>query len=166
MSRRVASTALRKRLLCGEMLDSFYADPSPPTGATRAVRHARACYFLHMTRKQVAARLGRSLATVRRLEGTELHPVVDASGVHRFSSREVEALAQDMVKPRGVRSFALPDACSQEQEGDGGCIGCSRLHDKVRRLEADRDDIEREHARQLDDLGASYRQYPSGDARY
>jgi hypothetical protein len=48
-----------------------------------------------MTRGQVARSLGRSLATVRRLEGSLLHPRL-LEGVWRFESREVEALADEV----------------------------------------------------------------------
>jgi len=53
-----------------------------------------------MTRKQVAQRLGKSLATVRRIEGVLLHPTQDARGVHRFNCDEVEALARDIERGR------------------------------------------------------------------
>jgi len=96
------------------------------------------------------------LATVRRLEGTELHPVVDASGVHRFDPREVEALARDNVQPRGFRAFAVSEVTSAEPNGD--CDSCSRSHDQVKRLEAELDNIGREHARQLDDLRSCHEQ--------
>jgi hypothetical protein len=45
-----------------------------------------------LTRTQVARRLGRSIATVRRLEGEGLHPVTDERGVHWFDEREVDRL--------------------------------------------------------------------------
>lgn len=47
-----------------------------------------------LTRSGVAKRLGKSIATVRRMEGVELHPVVDARGVHRFNPDEVERVAR------------------------------------------------------------------------
>lgn len=47
---------------------------------------------MELTRKQVAERLRRSVATVRRLEGHVLHPRRDAHGTYRFSSDEVEQL--------------------------------------------------------------------------
>jgi len=50
-----------------------------------------------MTRQAVAERLGISVASVRRMEGVELHPRVDAKGVHLFDPQEVEALATDRV---------------------------------------------------------------------
>jgi hypothetical protein len=48
-----------------------------------------------ITRAQVARRLGKSIATVRRLEGHALHPCLDDSGVHRFDPEEVERLRQE-----------------------------------------------------------------------
>jgi hypothetical protein len=47
-----------------------------------------------LTRSQVARRLGKSVATVRRMEGIELHPVCDGRGVYRFDAGEVERLAR------------------------------------------------------------------------
>jgi hypothetical protein len=46
-----------------------------------------------LTRAQVAERIGASIPTVRRCEGTHLHPEVDENGVHWFDPREVTALA-------------------------------------------------------------------------
>jgi phage protein D len=61
-----------------------------------------------LTRTQVARRLGKSLATVRRLEGVQLHPHVDANGVHRFEVREVELLARRRHSPRTRANEASP----------------------------------------------------------
>jgi hypothetical protein len=47
-----------------------------------------------MTRGQVARRLGKSIATVRRLEGTQLHPRRDVNGILRFDPNEVERVAR------------------------------------------------------------------------
>jgi hypothetical protein len=46
-----------------------------------------------LSRAQVADRIGMSVPTVRRYEGTLLHPHVDEQGVHWFDPREVTALA-------------------------------------------------------------------------
>jgi DNA-binding transcriptional MerR regulator len=46
-----------------------------------------------LSRADVADRLGVSVATVRRYEGTLLNPTVDNSGAHWFSPKEVTALA-------------------------------------------------------------------------
>lgn len=54
-----------------------------------------------LTRAQVARRLGRSIATVRRLEGSVLHPTRDHRGVYRFDDAEVAKLARDRrLSPR------------------------------------------------------------------
>ena len=68
-----------------------------------------------MTRAQVAERIGASVATVRRYEGTLLHPHVDKDGTHRFDPKEVMALAASRANQaldRGlIRSPKLaPDA--------------------------------------------------------
>ena len=55
-----------------------------------------------MTRGQVARRLGKSIATVRRLEGTQLHPRRDASGVLRFDPNEVERVARALGRGGGA----------------------------------------------------------------
>ncbi len=46
-----------------------------------------------LTRAAVARRLGIGITTVRRLEGTTLHPTVGPGGVRQFSAEEVERLA-------------------------------------------------------------------------
>jgi hypothetical protein len=46
-----------------------------------------------LKRSHVAKRLGKSLATVRRLEGVELHPVIGENGVHLFDETEVDEVA-------------------------------------------------------------------------
>jgi hypothetical protein len=45
-----------------------------------------------LTRAGVARRLRKSIATVRRMEGLDLHPTVDGHGVHYFDVREVDAV--------------------------------------------------------------------------
>lgn len=47
-----------------------------------------------LTRSGVAKRLGKSIATVRRMEDEELHPLRDARGVLQFSEEEVERIAR------------------------------------------------------------------------
>lgn len=47
-----------------------------------------------MTRGAVAKVLGKSIATVRRLEGVELFPRRDARGIYGFDPSEVVALAE------------------------------------------------------------------------
>jgi hypothetical protein len=59
----------------------------------------------------VAERIGASVATVRRYEGTLLHPHVDQDGTHRFDPAEVTALAASRANQaldRGTIRSAKP----------------------------------------------------------
>jgi hypothetical protein len=49
-----------------------------------------------LTRDDVAKRLGVSISTVRRLEGTRLHPLIDDKSVRRFKASDVERLAKEL----------------------------------------------------------------------
>ncbi len=49
-----------------------------------------------LTRDDVAKRLGVSISTVRRLEGTRLHPSIDGNSVRRFKASDVERLAKEL----------------------------------------------------------------------
>jgi hypothetical protein len=62
-----------------------------------------------LTRSQVALRIGRSIATVRRMEGRSLHPTRDAHGVHWFDPRAVEEVLEDRAAGSdvGARSLSL-----------------------------------------------------------
>jgi hypothetical protein len=52
-----------------------------------------------LTRSGVAKRLGKSIATVRRMEGIELFPTRDERGIHRFDPEEVERVARGERSP-------------------------------------------------------------------
>jgi hypothetical protein len=78
-----------------------------------------------LTRTQVARRIGKSLATVRRLEGVQLHPHVDANGVHRFEVREVELLARRLHSPRS-RANEVSTAVERDQARHHASIGLDR----------------------------------------
>ncbi len=47
-----------------------------------------------LTRSEVARRLGRSVTTVRRIEGELLFPEVDERGIYRFDEASVDALGE------------------------------------------------------------------------
>ena len=49
-----------------------------------------------LTRDDVAKRLDVSISTVRRLEGTRLHPLIDDKSVRRFKASDVERLAKEL----------------------------------------------------------------------
>jgi hypothetical protein len=92
-----------------------------------------------LKRSHVAKRLGRRLATVRRLEGVELHPIIDGDGVHLFDEAEVEQIA---ARVRRVPS-------------DNGSVASPNTHARSAWLKAElarrarKDDEDREHAARL-----------------
>jgi hypothetical protein len=55
-----------------------------------------------LTRSQVAAILGKSVATVRRMEGVELHPKRNRAGVHLFDPDEVATLRAEQRTAGGI----------------------------------------------------------------
>jgi len=57
----------------------------------------------NLTRAEVARRLGKSIATVRRLEYRALFPVRDERGVLRFAESDVERLRN---APASIKPFA------------------------------------------------------------
>jgi DNA-binding transcriptional MerR regulator len=57
-----------------------------------------------LTRDDVARRLGVSISTVRRLEGTRLHPAIDVKGIRRFKASDVERLAKELEAERSPRN--------------------------------------------------------------
>jgi hypothetical protein len=59
-----------------------------------------------MTRREVARFLGVSYATVRRLQGTDLHPRRDYGGVYKFDFQEVQALRERRPGPPEPRECA------------------------------------------------------------
>jgi hypothetical protein len=102
-----------------------------------------------LTRAQVAKRLGRSIATVRRLEGVALHPTRDPAGIHRFDDDEVQAVAGRM-DDAGL-TVALPSSMTEPDEGTSLVV--ARLQDDVTRLQVQLSEAEartREAQRALD----------------
>ena len=75
-----------------------------------------------LTRSQVAKRLGKSVAAVRRIGGVLLDPVQDARGVYRFNADDVDKLACDIA--RG-------DVSIWEEIGAAADDGASRLVSSV-----------------------------------
>lgn len=95
-----------------------------------------------MTRQQVAKRLGKSLATVRRLEGVRLRPVQDGRGVHRFDPAEVEALASD-IEAGQVALWQELGPTSGDRDHTSECADCADLKE---RIESERSNHQRELA--------------------
>lgn len=127
-----------------------------------------------LTRGQVAKRLGKSIATVRRLEGRGLHPERDASGVLRFDTKEVELLARQRAvpgeRPRGVAgagSWFDDTLANRDDDGDDEATAEDRgdradrpdfdervrraAEEMVRRDSAERDRVEAERRREQHD---------------
>ncbi len=112
-----------------------------------------------MTRTDVARRLGKSVATVRRLEGVELHPTVDEGGVHLFEEAEVERLAN--------RLSGTPPSSGEREPPRSYAMSPWLKSELVRRAQEDAED--REHAARLAtqqaDLEASRRQREEDEER-
>lgn len=109
-----------------------------------------------LTRSRVAKRLGRSIATVRRLEGVELHPVRDERGVLHFDEDEVDAIAKDGTRSGGFRKPFRFDATDRDYLGESltrvrdGNTDCSLLA-QVERLSARNRELELALVRQEQD---------------
>lgn len=69
------------------------ADVSPRSSKKQADDELR---MAALTRDDVAKRLGVSISTVHRLEGTRLHPSIDSNSVRRFKASDVERLAKEL----------------------------------------------------------------------
>jgi len=96
-------------------------------------------------------RLGKSLATVRRLEGVLLHPTQDSQGVHRFDRDEVEMLARDVEEGRLVLARELRNARPDTSAGNwhAECAKCAELRQQVEELQASRENECSRHQREL-----------------
>jgi len=91
-----------------------------------------------LTRSQVAKRLGRSIATVRRLEGSALHPIQDRDGVHRFSAREVDAVKHGRSSLPAVQwPPATDDSCDDDPPFEPKRSPQVARLDEARRVETD-----------------------------
>lgn len=94
-----------------------------------------------ITRKQVAEKLGRSVATVRRLEGKRLHPKVSAQGVHLFHPDEVEEFAEEVLRT----GRALPPEDQTTPIDDGGLRAeLDELQEALAEVRAERDELQSE----------------------
>ena len=89
-----------------------------------------------MSRRQAARRLGKSLTTIRRIEGVLLHPDVDSRGVHRFREEDVDRLADDVEHGRLVLGQQLRPLGNEVLMNDHGTTGfCQRCSDLQQELD-------------------------------
>jgi len=98
-----------------------------------------------LTRAGVAKRLGKSIATVRRLEHVELHPLRDARGVFRFREEEVERVARRQARPSGERRahsapLRLPPRAETEGDPDAEAAEAAEDH-RFARSSAEHDSV-------------------------
>jgi len=85
-----------------------------------------------MTRSGVAKRLGKSIATVRRMEGVELHPTLGGDGVHLFDPDEVEAIA---TGARGPSPHRIADLTARRIVDSDGAQ--PEAEDRIAQLESE-----------------------------
>lgn len=105
-----------------------------------------------LTRSQVARRLGRSLATVRRLEGKELHPERDARGVHRFDPLEVAALGDRLTTSGSLLAAAASDPDDEQHNRWDETHRLAELTAEVDRLASQLSEAQRTARRATRDL--------------
>ena len=107
-----------------------------------------------MTRKQVALRLGKSVATVRRIEGVLLYPTRDVRGVHRFDVSEVDALARRVKSGRVQLSqeFSPTNGKAYEFATRESCERCARLKRRVDGLLEELDEQRGQHELEVRDF--------------
>ena len=112
-----------------------------------------------LTRGQVARRIGRSLATVRRLEGSKLHPLVTSNRVRLFDPKEVDQVAREVATTGRALGGGTPFDAAPDTDEDDEHEAPVNLHvrdlegqlleerRKNAKLQRDADDLRREHRR-------------------
>lgn len=111
-----------------------------------------------MTRKQVAERLGKSLATVRRLEGVLLHPSLDGRGKAHFDDAEVEQLLGSMERGEVTLWQHMRGASPPLEQEDmpestpKPCEECDERGQQLSRLRAELEEREHRHLRVLKEV--------------
>lgn len=88
-----------------------------------------------LTRGQVATRLGISVSTVRRLEGTRLHPTIDSDDVRWFDGKEVASLAAELAnatssKRKGTRGTRSVEATPARSQGEIAALVFERFEQR------------------------------------
>lgn len=104
-----------------------------------------------LTRSGVAKRLGKSIATVRRMEGVELHPTRGSNGVHLFDPDEVDAAARGETLDRSHRVSDLA-ARGYVDDGDETYGAQAEAENRVASLEVELSRQRRAHAAEIEHL--------------
>jgi transcriptional regulator with XRE-family HTH domain len=84
-----------------------------------------------LSRAQVADRLGISVSTVRRYEGSRLHPQIGADSVHWFAAAEVAELAAELANEPRMRRRLRNAADPGVQGAQGAARPAARSADEV-----------------------------------
>lgn len=101
--------------------------------------------------------MGKSIATVRRIEGVLLHPRQDARGIRHFDPKAVEALVKDVAE--GTASL-IPDLPSRwvsdhaRRDDANECERCVVLSAGIEQLRTELDEQRREHRLAIERLHA------------
>jgi len=109
-----------------------------------------------MTRKQVADRLGKSLATVRRIEGVLLHPTVGLNGTHHFDPDEVDDLVRDIKRGRVSLAQGIEERTAGTGSRNAECEQCAEFESQIDEL---RDQLESQrfrHMREIETLASKW----------
>jgi hypothetical protein len=109
------------------------AAPKPPH--LSVLPDAKASNGGQLTRGQVAARLGVSVSTVRRLEGTRLHPTIDGDDVRWFDAKDIASLAAELAnaaisKRNGTAATTAFDAVPTRSPGELAALVFERLEQR------------------------------------
>jgi len=111
-----------------------------------------------LTRSGVAKRLGKSLATVRRMEGVELHPTRDERGVHHFDPEEVEAVARGEILTDRSHRLGAPwlgerieryEPMERVRVSSAEDVERERMREQKRRAEVVRDEVAKQVLEQV-----------------
>jgi hypothetical protein len=103
-----------------------------------------------LTRSGVAKRLGKSMATVRRMEGVELFPTRDERGVNWFEPEEVERVARGdrslrrAPKPHRIANLEALRANADESDSEPDHDQSWEDWKRERPEQAERRELERE----------------------
>jgi len=94
-----------------------------------------AANVVRLTRGQVATRLGISVSTVRRLEGTRLHPTIDGDDVRWFDEKEVASLAAELenttnTKRKGTRGAPGIETTPTRSQGEIAALVFERFEQR------------------------------------
>lgn len=101
-----------------------------------------------ITRSQVARRIGKSIATVRRLEGDKLHPTIGPRNIRLFDEGEVAAVAVSVQRSGCALAPDNRDIPYHEHDNpswddyESLQAGLSESEQMVARLEMQLDDVQ------------------------